>query len=96
MNRIASIDLRRVVPFKRMPTPDREALLLRMERDLVAGVLNGDLKLNCEESVVDFLWRKPHNYPHAEIRDCMTDALYEARQTLVGIEISLPQIDQDI
>ncbi len=68
---------------------DRENLVKEMANHLVAGILNG-LDSSNDIDVIDYLWKTPERYQSRVILNHLDSAMYEAKQTLLAMEMSQP------
>lgn len=67
--------------------PERERLVAEMAAHLVAGILGG-LNSASDIDVIDYLWRVEQRYPSRVILNHMEDAMLEAKQQLIAMEMS--------
>jgi hypothetical protein len=86
---IATVDGR---PAMRKPDGnlDREAIVKRMAEHIVAGVLHARLDTSCEQDIIRLLYDAPDRFHYRIVLDHMDDALFEAKQSLIAMEVSKP------
>lgn len=67
---------------------DRAATVKQMAEHLVAGILHGSLDTSSEIDVIEYLLDAPDMYHSRTILDHLDDALLEAKQILIAVEMS--------
>ncbi|MDB5550638.1 MAG: hypothetical protein JWL86_622 [Rhizobium sp.] len=67
---------------------DRAATVKQMAEHLVAAILHDSLDTSSDVDVIECLRTTPELYHYRIVLDHMDDAMAEAKQTLVAMEIS--------
>ena len=78
-----------LVPFRRpLEALSRDEIVKSMSEHLVAAILHDRLDTSSDIDVIDCLLRTPERYQSRVVLNHLDDALLEAKQTLIAMEIS--------
>ena len=78
-----------VVPFRRpLEAMDRAEIVQNMAEHLVAAILHDRLDTSSDIDVIECLLHTPERYQSRVVLNHMDDALADAKQTLIAMEIS--------
>jgi hypothetical protein len=78
-----------VVPFRRpLEALDRDEIIKSMAEHLVAAILHDRLDTSSDIDVIDCLLHTPERFQSRVVLNHMDDALVEAKQTLIAMEMS--------